>query len=113
MKKLVRKVWYWLYIVRSSCRWMSRLNLGDEVRYRGERGWVLEQGVMKPYWTIQRGAERCEGVHESLFDKVRSVRNYLRSFRSGYRFYMISWFAIWVNEGIKPWMNCVLPWRDK
>ena len=100
----MKNAYWWLFIVRLSLRWIPRFNIGDKVWYRGEQ-WSLYQGVYHPKWHLCRGEERVEFVHESEFRKVRSLENYIGSFRSGYRFYMTAWFKIWVNEGIKSWMR--------
>jgi len=97
----LRGVYWRLRIVWMSLRWIPRPNLRDRVIYDG-REWTLTQGVKSPIWTLRRGdysafpsdAESAF-VHENDFEKVRSLANYLGSFRSGYRFYMGYWFAIW------------------
>lgn len=110
-------VYYWLLIVRLSLRWIRQPNLGDEVFYQGER-WTLIQGVCDPIWSLVRGShdlgnfERVD-VHRDQFRKVPGLRAKWCSFRSGYRFYMRSWFDIWVREGIKPWMRGCSIWAGK
>lgn len=100
----VLKALYWrTRIVLLAIRWILRNNLGDRVAYQGEE-WILIQGVRSPVWTLTRDGERVE-VHEKDFRKVRRLSNYLRSFRWGYRFYMTSWYHIWMREGIQPWMR--------
>ena len=105
---------YWrLYIVRLSLRWILKLNLGDRVRYMG-REWSLIQGVNAPYWTLfDNNAKRSHEVHEDKFRKVRSLTHAWFGFLSGYRFYMTSWYGIWMREGIKPWMIECKIWSGK
>ena len=99
------RLYYWLKILCLSAKWVFALNLGDEVEYRGET-WVLIQGVRSPYWTLSwcGGTETCE-VNASRFRKLRTWRNYIHSFQSGYRFYMGYWFELWCRKGIRPWMR--------
>jgi len=106
----MQKIYWWLYIVRLSLRWIFALNIGDEVWLDGER-WMLVQGVCAPSWHLMRGDERKEFVHESQFKKVRSLKNYWCSFRSGYLFYMMNWYGIWLTSGIEPWMRGCNIWK--
>lgn len=103
---LLKAIYWRLRIVHLATRWLFIYNLGDLVLYKGKE-WSLIQGVMAPTWSLVRGEggdfERVD-AHESEFRKVRTLRNYVGSFRSGYRFYMTSWYGIWMREGIKPWM---------
>jgi len=102
---------YWrLYIAWLSLRWIPSLNLGDLVIFGG-REWVLVQGVRRPYWDLANGDEK-RTVHEGNIRKVRRISNYWRSFRSGYRFYMVNWYGIWIMEGIKPWMRGCNIWKQ-
>lgn len=53
-------------------------------------------------------------AHEDDFRKVRSFRNYFNSYKSGVRFYMTSWYGIWVRKGIKNSSACTADiWKDK
>lgn len=100
----MKRIYYWLLIVWLALRWVRRLNLGDVVVHEGSR-WTLIQGVCAPFWDLYDGTTRKPRVHEREFRKVGGVRAAWRSFRSGYRFYMRSWFDIWVRQGIQPWMR--------
>lgn len=103
------KAIYWrAYIVWLALWWVPRFNLGDIVLHKGKE-WSLIQGVCAPTWSLIRGDfERGTGervdAHEGDFRKVRSLSNYWQSFRSGYRFYMQSWYGIWMRNGMEPWM---------
>lgn len=94
------KIKWWLFMVWVSLRWIPDYNLGDEVVFQG-RIWTLCQGVSRPVWTLGRIAVNNEytimEAHERDFRKRKTIRNYLRSFRSGYKFYKQSWYAIWVH----------------
>jgi hypothetical protein len=107
---------YWrVRILFFALRWVTSLNLGDRVVTADGKEWVLAQGVCKPYWDLDpfpAGGKRAH-LHESEFRKVRSLSNYLGSFRYGWWFYMTSWHAIWVNQGIKPWMRALPIWGKK
>ena len=98
-----------LLILWLSMKWVFRFNLGDEVVYNGKR-YLLVQGVCKPRWDLAAGEDRPKYVHESEFRKVRSPYNYWHSFRSGWRFYMNSWYGIWRRNGIEPWMRGCRIW---
>ena len=106
----MKGVYWWLYIVRLSFRWIFSLNIGDEVWFEGEK-WMAVQGVCDPSWNIQRGGERREYIDRSRFKKVKSLRNYTSSFLRGYHFYMVNWYDIWRNEGIKQWMRGCNIWK--
>ncbi|WP_156035125.1 hypothetical protein [Microbulbifer sp. HZ11] len=107
MQKL--KALYWrLFIIRLSFRWIFNYNLGDEVVFKNQV-WMLAQGVKSPVWTLSRSEGRVE-AHEDQFRKVHTPRNYWRSFTSGYRFYMTSWYSTWMHQGIKPWMRGCRIW---
>ena len=105
----MKRLYWWLFVIYHSVRWIPKLNLGDLVRYQGA-DWMLMNGPAKPLWTIQKGMERIEYIHEREFRKVRTFANYWRSFSFGYHFYMSSWYAIWVNEGVTPWMRVCNIW---
>ena len=108
----MNKLYWRLYIIRLSLRWIFSLNIGDLVWYHGEK-WTLIQGVCCPRWDLALG-DKCQNfVHESEFRKVRSIKNYWQSFKSGHWFYTGYWYKIWVNEGIKPWMFGCNIWKTK
>lgn len=112
----MRRVYWWLFIVYQSLKWLPGFNLGDEVRWRGGT-WMLIQGVCSPSWDLARGWmadgtwERVNYIHQREFRKVRTVSNYWHSFRSGYSFYMTCWYDIWVREGVLPWMRGCSIWK--
>lgn len=108
----ILKAIYWrARILHLAARWLFIYNLGDRVLYQG-REWTLIQGVCSPTWSLVRGDERVD-AHESEFRKVRSLANYWHSFRSGYRFYMTSWYSIWMHSGIEPWMRGCNIWARR
>ena len=100
----MNRLYWWLYVVRLSLRWVPRLNIGRMVWWRGEK-WMLIQGVCAPAWDLVRGDERQDHVHEREFRAVQNPAEWVRAFRSGYGFYMANWYGIWVNVGIEPWMR--------
>lgn len=110
---------YWrTRIAWLALRWVPRFNLGDEVVTATGETWTLIQGVCAPMWELVRGSHehgtfQRVRLHVRDFRKKRSLRNYLRSFRSGWRFYMQNWYAIWMREGIKPWMLGCNIWAMK
>lgn len=114
---LLKAIYWRLRIVHLATRWIFNYNLGDLVLYQG-REWSLIQGVMAPTWSLIRGDfdgddfERVD-AHESEFRKVRTLANYVGSFRKGYRFYMQSWYSIWMHSGIEPWMRGCNIWARR
>ena len=107
----MRKIYFWFYIVWLSFKWIFKFNLGDLVIY-GSKKYVLIQGAASPYWNLREynGDSRIAHIHQKEFSKVRTVKNIMGSFLSGYSFYMGYWFDIWVNEGVKPWMKQCKIW---
>ena len=103
VKLTPKGIYWWLFVIKLSLRWIPRLNLGAAVWHEGEK-WTLAQGVCRPKWDLQKGMRRKKHVHENEFKKVRSLKNYWHSFSSGYRFYMGYWYDSWVRGGVKPWM---------
>ena len=99
----MRRLYVWVHIVWRALRWMPKLNLGDRVLYEGKE-WSLIQGVASPYWDMWNGITRINHIHKSELHKVRTLRNYLGSFRSGYCFFMVCWYSIWVYDISK--MSC-------
>ena len=103
----MNKIIYWILIVWLSLKWVFRITLGDWVLYEGKKYQVIN-GVCLTTWKIQ------EVLYGPTFEaprvdiiKIWSLSGMVSSFKSGYSFYMTSWYSIWVNEGIKPWMrNC-------
>lgn len=97
---MTHKLWvYWLTLklcMKSIGR--NKLNLGDQVLYRGEL-WRLTQGVADPYWNMHRlrDNERKENVHRREFRKLL-FRNILRDLRSTWRFYSGYWHQIWFQQ---------------
>jgi hypothetical protein len=100
-------------VVKLSLRWVPRLNLGRHVWYQGQK-WVLVQGVCAPRWDLALGDIRKDFVCESEFHAVQNPIEWWNAFCSGYRFYMLCWYDVWVNEGIQSWMlNCNIWAKDK
>lgn len=108
------KLWYMLYIRWLALQWMFQLNIGDRVIYRGVE-WTIINGVSG--WSVIRGEgetlERIDWLKTEDLKKVRSIKNYHRSYRSGVNFYTSSWLSIWCNEGIKPWVRALNIWPRK
>ena len=103
----MNKIIYWILIVWLSLKWVFRITLGDKVLYRG-RIYEVINGVCPTMWKLinESDAHSFE-VQRAECEKAWSLKGMIRSFKSGYSFYMTSWYSIWVNEGIKPWMrNC-------
>lgn len=112
LKERINRLMWKAYIARLSMRAVFRLNLGDQVIYNGEK-WCLYQGVAAPMWGLTQGNGVVCRAHEKDFRKVRSLENYLGSYRSMRRFYMTSWFESWCRNGIQPWMVACNIWSGK
>lgn len=109
------KAIYWhFFILRLALRWVPRFNIGDVVIHKGRR-WALNQGVDAPRWSMISLPDRADyiTVCSSEFRKERALRNYLGSFKSGWRFYMQNWYGIWMNGGIQPWMRECRIWAKE
>lgn len=96
---------YRLLILWLSCKWAFRVNLGDQVWYRGRR-YVVCNGVMLSSWDLEdlQSGERLS-VARCECHKVWTRSNMWSSVAFGYRFYMRNWFEIWKRHGIEPWMR--------
>ena len=109
---VMRKIYFWLYILYLSALWMRQVNLGNSVEYKG-KVYIVLNGASQNHWRIIDSDGRDMWVPRDECSKVKSLSNYIHSFRFGYSFYMTSWYSIWVREGIKPWMkNCSI-WPRK
>lgn len=102
---IVMSLKYWLLIVWLSCKWMFRINLGDRIWFNG-RKCIVCNGVTLNRWDVE-DIETRERFSVAYADcrKAWTPANVLWSFRSGYRFYMRSWFEIWKRNGIESWMR--------
>ncbi len=99
---------YWrIFIVWLSLKWVLRINLGDIVIYQGNDH-IVNNGVCKPqYDLIDLTLRKSIRVHKDNFTKKKTFNNYIHGFKSGYFFYMTSWFNIWYRYGIEDWMGKV------
>lgn len=110
MKRLWNSVAYWLLIVALSLRWIFRINLGNRVRYRG-MVYTVSNGVRVCSWRLGGLDNGDDGwVPRDECRLLLTPANLLHSFTSGYRFYMGYWYAIWVRNGIEPWMRSCQIW---
>jgi len=116
VKLLVRRLYFRVFVINLSLKWIRSNNIGDRVRHKS-KVWILNQGVRSPIWKMYRyssqGYLECEALEQD-FKKLMSFNDMLQSFKSGYRFYMGYWFEIWVQKGIEPWMrNCNIRLNNK
>lgn len=113
MSNLFKSVYWRLYIIKLSSRWIFRMGIGDMVWYKGQK-YQISNGVYSGMWRLVGLQNNQDGwVQRSECKKVISFKNMLGSFKSGYWFYMTSWYAIWKNEGIKPWMKGCNIWANE
>jgi len=99
-----------IYIAWLSFKLCFQTNLGDWVWYQGKK-YNVANGVRIGMWRLN-GLRDFENswVNRNECKKVKSISNYYGSFKNGYRFYMTSWYGIWVREGIKDWMRGCRIW---
>lgn len=75
-----------------------QLGLGDEIVAGGRRA-RLAQGVCAPLWECVTDSPPMRfNAHECEMRKVRTIANYVGSFRSGWRFHFGYWFDIGVGR---------------
>ena len=116
---MMNKLRWWIYVIWLSAKWCFQVNLGDLVWYHG-RKYVVLNGVRSNSWklaewnifgeplVLENGNDGW--VPRAECKKVKTLSNAIGSFRSGYRFYMTSWYDIWVREGILDWMRSCRIW---
>jgi len=112
---LFTKIRWWLFVVWLSSKWISKTNLGDEVVFNGKK-YLVSNGVCDGFWSLyvegdRTGESYIKHAKRSECKRVRTLKNYVGSFRSGYRFYMSYWYDIWVRVGIEEWMRGCNIWN--
>lgn len=113
--KFFTKIYYRTYIAYLAIRWIFQINLGNKVTYKGKIYWV-DNGVISGCWTLSpedRKGARLEYIPREECKLVLTPLNLHRSFRYGYWFYMTSWYQIWCNQGIEPWVKALPIWPRK
>ena len=107
----MNRIKYWLLIIWLSFKWMFRTTLGDEIIYNGKK-YTIANGVSPATWRLSNynpDYYKCF-VPRKDCKKIWSIKGMIRSFQSGYSFYMGYWYDIWVNVGIKSWMRSCRIW---
>jgi hypothetical protein len=101
----------WLMIVGLSIKWIFRVTLGDEVVYQGKKYRVANGNVCDCWRLADLNPDyyKCY-VKQKDCKKIWSIKGMIRSFQSGYWFYMTTWYSIWAREGIKSWMKSCNIW---
>lgn len=101
---------YKIFIMWLSFKWVFKVNLGDQVWYKG-RKYIVANGVRHGSWRLGGLDNGDDGwIKRDDCKKVLTFSNLKRSYRSGYSFYMTSWYDIWKREGIKDWMKALNIW---
>lgn len=109
----VNEIYWRLYIVWLALHWIKQINLFDKVWYK-KKQYLVRNGVYPKQWRLSGLQNNDNGwVPRSECRKVKSLSNYIGSFRSGYRFYMVNWFRIWRDYGIENWMRRSNIWPKK
>jgi len=107
---MLNKIRWGLYIVWLAQKWVWRTTLMDCVEHAG-RKWIITNGVPAGTWTLRKiSNEDYSNFSEPLYvkhnqcKKIWSLSGCVSSFKRGYSFYMLAWYDIWCQEGIKEWM---------
>jgi len=106
------KIKAYILIVWLSFKWIWKISLGDKIIYN-DKEYVVHNGITSGCWTLLDEDRNSFNVKIKNCKKVWSLQGMMRSFKSGYNFYMTSWYNIWVTTGIKPWMRGCSIWGDK
>jgi hypothetical protein len=107
MKRILRSIYYRVYIRWLALQWIAQINLGDEVWHKGRKRRVINWAG-QPSMTLSDPYE--QNVPASEIRKVRTLANAWQSYRSGVRFYTGSWLSIWIHSGIEPWVRALHIW---
>jgi len=100
--KILKKIYWWIFIVILSMRWILRVNLGSEISYKSKK-YIVVNGDMPDHWKINN--DNREYVESKECMLIYSFKNFIWNFSSGYRFYMGNWYRIWVENGLEDWMK--------
>lgn len=110
---MFRKLYWGVFVIWLSLRWIQQVNLGDRVRYKGEV-YTVADGVIPGKWRLLELDNGDEGwVPRRECKKVQGPASAWRSFSSGYRFYMGYWYDSWVRAGVQPWMRQCNIWPNR
>ena len=81
-----------------SIRAIFRQNLGDEIKYKGEKH-LIQNGTRPNQWKIGYNPDNSEWwVNRSECKKVISPENIRHSFTFMWNFYKTNWFSIWEQD---------------
>ena len=86
-----------LTIIVLGIRHIFRLNIGDEVLWKGLT-YTLVQGVYDPTWDLKRGELRYNHIYKDKFKKLVSFKNIIHDFKFAQDFYMGYWYDIWCRN---------------
>lgn len=102
--EIINSMKWRLFIIKLSCKWILKMGIGDWVWYKGKK-YQIYNGVYLGMWRLGKLQNDHDGwVPRNECKKVLTLSNLIGSFKSGYWFYMTSWYDIWKNQGIQPWM---------
>jgi len=106
MKKF-KNVYWWFFLRYQAVHWVKRINLGNEVRFNGEK-WNVLDGSVSDVWKLSNEKETIM-AKRSECKLVLSFSNLRRSYRYAVIFYETNWLRTWKESGkIEDWMRCVL-----
>jgi len=110
MKMILWKtIYYWVLIVLLSIKKIFKINLSDKIWYDGKI-YVIWDGTRPGHWKLKNYNVNNGWVKRKYCKKVKTIHNFLNSFKFGYKFYMGYWFDIWRKGGIKSWMRKCKIW---
>ncbi len=106
----MKNIYYRALIIWLSVKWMFKTNPLDTVIYINNR-WLVINGTRLNSWFVTSfDAKVTKWIPKKDCKKVIMLSGLILDFKMGYRFYMRSWYSIWCNEGIKPWMRTCNIW---
>lgn len=92
LRKRCARLFLWLYYVRLSLRYVHHIGLFDSVWYRGRKYNVIN-GAVSGRWTLNIDGKNVD-VPRCECRKVKSISNYVHTFKTRYRWLMNSWWDI-------------------
>lgn len=107
--KFIKAIYWRLFIIKLSLRWINKTYPGDRVMYKNEI-WGVSNAVYENSYSIVKGFgtpdhQYIEFAPRSECKKMMTFKDMWHSFKYGYKFYMINWYSIWIHKGIEPWMR--------
>ena len=104
------KILAYLFIIWLSIKWIFKTNVGDKVIYQNKI-YLIANGVNSYKWRLHKLDNNYDGwVYRKDCKKLKTILNFLGSFKNGYKFYMGYWYHIWIEIGVESWMKNLNIW---